>query len=82
MVISAYSASDYTGMTGGDWSFYYGYEVQDDNEEWCFTAKNAARGMFISHSASELTSNKNQHCKCQEMLLLGIAKMLDEGIIR
>lgn len=37
--IEIYQASDYCGMRNGRTEFYYGYEDVDDNEEWCFTAK-------------------------------------------
>lgn len=34
-----YGASDYTGIKIDNLEFYYGYEVTDDNDEWCFLVK-------------------------------------------
>jgi hypothetical protein len=37
--VNVYSSDDYCGMSNGTFSFYYGYEETDENEEWCFVAK-------------------------------------------
>jgi hypothetical protein len=36
--MSVYAASDYAGISGGRFSFYFGYE-ETMGEEWCFVAK-------------------------------------------
>jgi len=34
-----YHASDYAGLETKNAKFYYGYEITDDNDEWCFEAE-------------------------------------------
>lgn len=34
-----YESSDYAGCSIGKFSFYYGYEEVDKDDNWCFVAK-------------------------------------------
>lgn len=39
MQVEQYYSDDYAGLISGKYSFYYGYEEVDDNDEWLFTVK-------------------------------------------
>jgi hypothetical protein len=46
--IEVYTSDDYCGLTTKNISFYFGYEVTDENDEWCFTVtKNGKKFMKI-----------------------------------
>jgi hypothetical protein len=76
---NAYSASDYAGLSGGEWSFYYGYESaeQDSDEEpgpWMFTA--SGPDVFkMKRTAAQLGCR--QFDDPARVLLVGIALALD-----
>lgn len=72
-----YIASDYAGVSGGKFSFYFGYEITDDaNDEWCFQAKDLnVEIMRIPHS--QLKGNPSVY-ECHECLLAGIAMWLEK----
>lgn len=42
-----YTASDYAGMSCENASFYYGYQVEDECGNWCFTAEIKGREDII-----------------------------------
>ena len=39
MNIEIYYSDDYAGLISGNKAFYYGYEVTDSSDEWCFQVK-------------------------------------------
>jgi hypothetical protein len=51
-----YSSSDYAGITTKNFKAYYGYEVEDENEEWCFQASFNDETITIPFSKS-ITKN-------------------------
>lgn len=74
MQTRSYIASDYAGLDAGPWSFYYGYEKTDANDEWCFVASRGGdEKMRIP--ASKLTSRDK--FDCGECLLSGLAIFLE-----
>jgi hypothetical protein len=41
----AYS-DDYAVLVSGNLNFYYGYEVTDENDDWCFQVKKNGQEIF------------------------------------
>jgi hypothetical protein len=72
----SYIASDYAGIQTKTISFYYGYEVTDENDEWCFHAKTKS-GKEIKLPFSRLGARDK--FDCGECLLAGIALLFEEG---
>jgi hypothetical protein len=66
---TVYSSGDYASMKCTSFYAYYGYEIVDINNEWCFTAD--FNGEHISIPASKLRIRDK--FDCQEGLLKGIA---------
>ena len=46
MQVEIYSSDDYAGMVSGKLSFYYGYEEADEDDDWCFLAKENGQEKF------------------------------------
>jgi hypothetical protein len=73
-----YESDDYCGCTLGDISFYYGYEVEED-EEWCFTATKNNKEI-VRYKCTEITSRRSMF-DMTENLIAGISKMFKDGLI-
>lgn len=67
-----YSASDYAGLSTKNVQFYYGYEVVDENDEWCFTAKLGDTDIKIPFSKLKA----DDQFDCVGCLLTGIGWVL------
>ncbi len=47
MQVEQYYSDDYAGLVSGNLSFYYGYEVTDENsDDWCFQVKKNGKEIF------------------------------------
>lgn len=72
-----YIASDYAGVSGGGFKFYYGYEYtngEENGDEWCFVAwKGAEEIMRVPTSKLHVT----RHAGMEEFLLAGISQWLE-----
>ena len=69
----AYSASDYAGLNGGAYSFYYGYEKTNDDDDWLFIAK--VSGTEVARwTAAEIGEDAWEP---RRVLMAGIAKFLE-----
>jgi hypothetical protein len=67
-----YIASDYDGVSGGRFSFYFGYEETLD-DEWCFVAKEV--GVEILRIPQSKLGVKDRW-NVEANLLAGIARWL------
>jgi hypothetical protein len=67
-----YSASDYAGLATENASFYYGYEVTDEDYNWCFTAKIGDEEIKIPFPKLGAKDQWN----CVECLMTGIGWVL------
>jgi len=91
--IDVYTSDDYCGMSDGQISFYYGYEVtgckihgsgecegQDcEMSEWCFQATDCNNGRILaSYATSELWHRAGE--KPYLYLLAGIARGMQDGL--
>ena len=74
-----YIAGDYAGVESKNVKLYYGYEVTDENNEWCFQVTQNGQEV-ITIPSSEL--NVRDTFDCGECLLAGIAKLLKNGNIQ
>jgi hypothetical protein len=72
--LNCYISSDYAGISAPHVKFYYGYEVEDENGEWCFTAKFQENGQekIITIPYSKLRVEVDMF-QCVSCLLQGIA---------
>lgn len=78
-----YIASDYAGINTRYFEFYYGYEVTrgpEDDEEWCFTAKNITDGTVATIPFSKLGA-KCEMFNCEECLIAGLTLFLEDMIL-
>jgi len=72
MIPDIYSASDYAGLSSKNLTAYYGYEVTDENDEWCFEAK-------FNNEIIKIPSSKlgvKDKFDCTECLLRGISLVM------
>ena len=69
-------SDDYASIETNGISFYYGYEVTDENGEWCFQAKTKG-GKEITLPFSRLGARDS--FDCGECLLAGIALLFEDG---
>lgn len=67
-----YSSSDYAGIKSKNFEAYYGYEVEDENEEWCFEATFNDQTITIPFSKLKGRDQFN----CVENLLIGVSWLL------
>lgn len=67
-----YQSSDYAGLSAKNFKGYYGYEIQDENGEWCFEA--SFNDELIQIPFSKLKSNDMYNCEYN--LMLGISWLL------
>lgn len=70
-----YFSSDYAGMQTNKWHFYYGYEIEDENEEWCFKATTSGKDVILPCSK---LGTKDMF-DVVENLLAGIAYIIDNN---
>lgn len=76
--IKVYSSSDYAGLETQNYSFYYGYEVEDEDGNWCFTASEQENGNeIIRYSSLELEADDEYP---ELGLLKGIGKFIEEKL--
>jgi hypothetical protein len=68
-----YSSSDYAGLSGGGFSFYYGYEELKD-DDWAFVMRKGDKEL-VRFSATELGLRNGDDPTIG--LLAGIEKSLD-----
>lgn len=89
-----YGASDYAGMSGGKWSFYYGYEFlwcpirgfvkghydcpDEDDHEWSFEASYDGR-VVAQYKSSDIDASMGIDTEVN--VLRGISRMLAENDI-
>lgn len=66
---SVYSSGDYAGIHSKNFDAYYGYEIQDENDEWCFQAKFDDQTITIPFSKLKSDDQFN----CEKNLLIGIS---------
>jgi len=77
-----YISSDYAGVNGGDYSFYFGYEEtikSGDDEEWCFVAK---KNGVMTDKIPQSKLNVSRGADMSEYLLAGISLWLDSDSSR
>lgn len=78
-------ADDYAILDGADYDFYFGWEETDDNDEWCFVAKQGVKEVCRipqSELLSRLTvQERERKDNVRACLLLGIGWMLDNGLL-
>lgn len=67
-----YSSGDYAEIGTENFQAYYGYEVTDDNDEWCFQA--TFNNETITIPFSKLKGDDYFDCKAN--LLIGIGWLL------
>lgn len=72
----AYSASDYAGLSGGAYSFYYGYEETNDDGDWLFLAK--VRGTVVARWTTHDLDGTTAYDQPNDVLMWGIARFLSE----
>ena len=71
----SYTAGDYAGLSGGRYSFYYGYEQTDPHDNWLFIGK--IDGIeIVAWTAEQL--DMEQFDDTARILMRGIAKFLDQ----
>jgi hypothetical protein len=78
---SVYEASDYAGIdvpTKGI-KFYYGYEVTDDDENWCFEATFPQKKIKIGFPILKHENASLDQFECVPCLLTGIAILIERG---
>lgn len=67
-------SSDYAGLNTEKYSFYFGYEEVDDNDEWCFVASNQKTGdTIVKWSCSEIDAGGDYP---EVALLKGIGRFI------
>lgn len=71
--------SDYAGIEAGNLKFYYGYEVESPDGQWCFQMKRNDH-IVTTIPYSELPQVRNQE-DCAECLLAGLTFLFDTGIL-
>ena len=74
MTAKAYDASDYAGLSGGRFRFYYGYEETDAEDNWQFVAYENDEEM-ARYTAAEVGAR--QFDQPVMVLLKGVAKYLE-----
>lgn len=67
----AYHASDYAGLVGGKYRFYYGYEETNEDDEWLFRAWQGDT-LTMSYTAEQL--GMKQFDSPRDVLMRGIAR--------
>ena len=75
MMKEIYFSSDYAGMQTEKWKFYYGYEIEDGNEEWCFKATTNGTDTIIPYSKL----GTEDMFEVIDNLLAGIAYVIDNN---
>lgn len=72
-------SEDYAVLVSRDYTFYYGYEVTDDEAAWCFKATIPHRGPMspteVIFTRDDLGSIREDDCA--HNLLMGIAMFID-----
>jgi hypothetical protein len=72
-----YIASDYAGIKTSTIDFYYGYEVVNDKDEWCFQVKRNNM-VYCTIPLSKLEGIRDDQ-DCGECLLSGIMQLIQDG---
>ena len=70
--IDAYTSDDYCGLRTKNLTFYYGYEVVDENEEWCFEARDDRKSPLLTIPTSKLSPKQGE--EPYYYLLMGIGQ--------
>lgn len=81
----AFEASDYAGMTAGEYSFYYGYETaidpecEDDEDKtaWRFQVMKNGEVVF-DKTAEQLGLTGRSRWKCSLVVLEGIGAWIEQ----
>ena len=68
-------SDDYASLDAGDYHFYYGYEVTDDDDNWMFEIRKHGKVIFL-RKPEDLGCKKFDDTA--EVLLAGIGKFIDE----
>ena len=77
MQVNQYYSNDYAGLVSGKYKFYYGYEVTNDKDEWCFQVKENGIEIFkISEKEIEKNIDSHQLDMPQDFLVAGIGMWL------
>lgn len=77
-------SDDYAVLTAGGCRFYYGYEdVDQDNEEWMFTAQLPGIGGEAVTRQELLAANDQlaQGSRTEDFLLTGIGILIERGFL-
>lgn len=77
MIPKVHTSSDYAGLETENFSFYYGYEIQDVEENWCFAASDKDGNELIRYSSKELNCTSDYP---EIGLLKGIGMFLEEEL--
>ena len=72
MAPEVYSSGDYAGITAKNFTAYYGYEVTDENGEWCFQASFDDETITIPFRKLKSDDQFN----CEHNLMRGIAWLM------
>lgn len=65
-------SDDYAVLSTNNSQFYYGYEVTDENDEWCFTAKITVGEEKIEIKTPFSKLGARDQFDCAECLMVGI----------
>jgi hypothetical protein len=76
--ISVHTASDYAGLGTKNFDFYYGYEVEDEDGNWCFTASEQENGREIVRWSSIELGVEGEYPEVA--LLYGIGRFIEEKL--
>lgn len=77
MQVKQYYSDDYAGLESGNLKFYYGYEVVDENDNWCFQVRESGEVIFkISRPEIEKSLKYSQLYTCNDYLIAGIGMWL------
>ncbi len=81
---STYEASDYAGIDvpAKGIKLYYGYEVTDKDENWCFQATLPRTKITIGFPFLKHQDSKLDQWECVPCLLTGIAILIERGELR
>lgn len=73
-----YKNDDYAGLEIGNLKFYYGYEVVDKQEDWCFQVKSAGEVLYTVPRRKIEKSVEGRFDEPIDYLMAGIGLWLKE----
>lgn len=72
-----YSAGDYAGIRSKNFKAYYGYEVTDENDEWCFKANFGDTEIIIPFSKLKASDKFD----CADCLMVGVGWLFQKYML-